>query len=1385
MGKNIIPGARWCIIFLIFSLPLHSQNRFGFVDAVYEPYIDTLRSSGADWVYFYIGWHQLDTGIVGVPIDTTNDSIDIWSVDTSLLHPWMWNFSRLDDQLDKARDLNLSVVLAIWGTAKWAVDSTYYYSQNADTNKWRSYYWRCPVKHFPEFLALTDSIGDTIRIVPSVEFFGDTGRGLWYAAFDSIIRHVNEKYADVVKAWVIWPEPETNLRDNSYQSRNYWVRIDVPSGYDTLLAIPYFYPEMCSKVAQIIKSYNPSWKVIIGALNVHPDGVNYQDYPNPPNVSNIQYSLNHYSVIERYKYLMDNIPNVEDIDAIGIDFYTSVGPYYLKDGDSCGYWFTQYFGDPPYLADPVEDTGYVDNSIKILHPVRDMLDSLRAAISLAGWQGKTIWVLETGYPTTPYSPFDTTYVLPQFTLTPDSQALFLARLLKEYLKYAENDVADLEKIIVFRGKDRNGGIVVDTVPLHFDPTNFPPDTQLNDTVFYVDTLLYSWGIIGHDRINYSPKPAFYVYQNVIEGSKIPSLLSWDSKSTYGNNCQKMVVQSISSTIKKISVVYESEGKIYFTYTYSTTNGESWSDRVCINTIGGDTIYGDLPAICANSDGVFVLFRSQDSSKVYLTSSRDGYNWDRPQEIYSSGALYSINSLSLNCTDNYVDVALIVGTYYDPGKAASSYKIIYGRTTSGSYDFTWETVRNTVDPKYDVSVDLLSKQVPVISWQQNGKVYLIAKDEESKEWTDIYLISQNDIGCRHPAIDVDESDRVHVVWETSDEVHYLYADYDGAGFKIPKIDRWVIGESQGYGYPVITHYGGNIYISWSRLFDIPDTLFLDPEREVILAEFSDGQIYQNRITYTKIDSKYPSLAVSDERNLNLIWTEGEYGAYRVAYKALDLNPAALVLEPKSGEIFEPGDDVNIRWIIYPGDVRTPLRATRILLSYDGGATFSDTLYENESLNDTTVDTLNCIWRIPDTLVSSRLRIKAEVEDFDGRLSSNTTGTFESWWMASSFENATSLNQNKLIFYKDTLYTVYLKSIQSTITDNYNTFLAKRPYPVHVWSRQLVPKGGGPPVLLKSDVPSMLIVVQANDSFYMPRPETLDASPSGNQIIHRIKIDKYTNSGHTEILQEVDYGIDYLNAAVQDSNLYIVLSGGSRLILCKHLLNGDVISDFITISSDSGIKKQPFIYADYQGIIHIAWIEGGNLVYTNSMEDYLVKDTIETGLAEYPTITSAGDTIMIMYRYGDYDIRLASKAPGGDWNITTVYTGSNARVYHPYIKYGGVAVWIEKLIPSPTVPDDEKYYVKYAIRNGSIWEINELYGTEDSLYYPHFIIHSGDSTLLTVIWTEGKDKNYKVNCKDTTIEFNYVTMVLLSMKPHYKTALYAPYPNPSGSKITIRY
>jgi len=384
------------------------------------------------------------------------------------------------------------------------------------------------------------------------------------------------------------------------------------------------------------------------------------------------------------------------------------------------------------------------------------------------------------------------------------------------------------------------------------------------------------------------------------------------------------------------------------------------------------------------------------------------------------------------------------------------------------------------------------------------------------------------------------------------------------------------------------------------------------------------------------------------------------------------------------------------------------------------------------------------------------------------------------MASSVKNATSLNQNKLIFYRDTLYTVYLKNLQSEITGNYTTFLAKRPYPVHVWSRQQVPEGGGPPVLLKSDALSMLIVVQANDSSYIPEPPD-----DGSKVtIHRIKIDKYTNSGHTEILQEVDYGTDHFNAAVLDSNLYIVLSGGTKLILCKHLLSGDVITDFITISSGSGIK-QPFIYADYQGVIHLAWIEGGNLLYTNSREDYLTKDTIETGLAEYPTITSSGDTIMIMYRYGDYDIRLASKAPGNNWNITTVYTGSNTYVYHPYIKYGGLAVWIEKIIPSPNVPD-VKYYVKYAIRNGSIWEINELYNTdEDSLYYPHFIIHSGDSTVLTVIWTEGKDKNYKVNYKDTTIEFNYVTMGLLSMKPHYKTALYAPYPNPSEGKITIRY
>jgi len=1305
----------------------------------------------------------------------------------------MWNFSRLDDQLQKARDLNLSVVLAIWGTAKWAVDSTYYYTQCYDTtrdsiinqknyNNWRSYYWRCPVKHFPEKLkriAINSETGDTIVIdtVLSIEFFGDTGRGLWYAAFDSIIRHVNEKYADVVKAWVIWPEPETNLRDNSYQSRNYWVRIDAPPGYDTLLAIPYFYPEMCSEIAQIIKNYNPSWKVIIGALNAHPDGVNYQDYPNPPNVSKIQYSLNHYSVIERYKYLMDNIPNVEDIDAIGIDFYTSVGPYYVRDdADSDGYWFTQYFGDPPYQADPVEDTGYVDNSIKILHPVRDMLDSLRAAISLAGWQGKTIWVLETGYPTTPYSPFDTTYTPPQFTLTADSQALFLARLLKEYLKYAEDDVADLEKIIVFRGKDRNGGIVVDTVPLHFDPTNIPPDTQLNDTVFYVDTLLYSWGIIGHDRINYSPKPAFYVYQNVIEGSKIPSLLSWDSKSTYGNNSRKIAVQTLPNGDKRLLFVYQSDDKIYFTY--SDDGGETWSERVEIGR-------GISPALTVIGDKIYVVFKDVKSKYICL-SLFDG-DWHTNIEVFSENDGWQIHgNPAITSGGGYVYISFAEWRSDLPqeshlvfGKAASSFKIT----------FDWDTVITSSRYISEPSISCTWDGLPIIAYEEYGRIYLIGWDEKSEKWTRPFLVTRDEFYSIHPFIDVDEKGYVHTVWETKSEVHYIYVKYDGIEFRLPPEDILVVGESNGEGYPVLGHYGGNIYFSWSKI-ENRNNPFIRQAYDLSVAEYINEHLYVRNVTNTFLDSRYPSLVVVDASSASLIWTEGGYGAYRIGYYSGSLMPGVTLLSPQFCELYQSGSTLHISWKGAPSLSNIPIIEYQVFISYDGGVTYENIYTLN--CEDTVInDTMTYDYELPDTVVSREVRVKVVGTDLEGREGSDESGIFEIWWMVTNTPKATGYNQEKIVRtdIKD-LNVVFVKWESSSSN---NTFYSYSSDGGETWDPQSSIFGrfcGRFPVICKDQNDNIYIIENGKQSAYTPDksrqmlPYIKYRTPDGQETA--FKVPNFTDT--------LDV-IRYFNAIIIDTTFHMIVSGysstyGEVLEYCTHSTRyGDenMADNEVIIDTSSTELKEPFIYRDPGGLISIVWIDGNKLKYVDSNDFHNIQ-IIAQGNINYPTISSYEDTIMVMWAEDSTAIKIAQKSRTSGWIINNVYTPTDNYVFSPYLKYGNITVWIDRKIPPNPEEPDTKYYVKYALRAGSQWDINTLY-TEDAwgLYYPHFTLYKDDSTRLFVIWTEGWGTHYKVNYSSVAIPSEYYSMALASIPSRNKliTYLAAPYPNPSSGIFTVKY
>ena len=88
-----------------------------------------------------------------------------------------------------------------------------------------------------------------------------------------------------------------------------------------------------------------------------------------------------------------------------------------------------------------------------------------------------------------------------------------------------------------------------------------------------------------------------------------------------------------------------------------------------------------------------------------------------------------------------------------------------------------------------------------------------------------------------------------------------------------------------------------------------------------------------------------------------------------------NPTAYLRSPDGGEIFTPGEQVNIQWIT---DDNIQVTEADLLLSTDGGLTFPVTVAEGIS------DTGNYTWTIPD-LYSSQARIRIVAHDAD-----NNTG-----------------------------------------------------------------------------------------------------------------------------------------------------------------------------------------------------------------------------------------------------------------------------------------------------------------------------------------------------------------------------------------------------------
>jgi hypothetical protein len=161
---------------------------------------------------------------------------------------------------------------------------------------------------------------------------------------------------------------------------------------------------------------------------------------------------------------------------------------------------------------------------------------------------------------------------------------------------------------------------------------------------------------------------------------------------------------------------------------------------------------------------------------------------------------------------------------------------------------------------------------------NQEIYYKKSTNGGMTWSFKRLTSTSESSI-HPAVTVDESDNIHVLWadETPGnyEIYYLTSTNDGVSWGSPKRLSWNSGNSYE---PAIDTDSTNIHIVW---FDNSSG-----KCEIYYRRSTDAGVTwgsTKRLTWNANHSYRPSIAVDSSSTIHVVWEDSTPGNTEIFYK----------------------------------------------------------------------------------------------------------------------------------------------------------------------------------------------------------------------------------------------------------------------------------------------------------------------------------------------------------------------------------------------------------------------------------------------------------------------------------------------------------------------
>jgi predicted neuraminidase len=163
---------------------------------------------------------------------------------------------------------------------------------------------------------------------------------------------------------------------------------------------------------------------------------------------------------------------------------------------------------------------------------------------------------------------------------------------------------------------------------------------------------------------------------------------------------------------------------------------------------------------------------------------------------------------------------------------------------------------------------------------NDEIYYKKSTDAGTTWTTSQRLTWTSTDSEYPAIAVDASGHLHVVWDDdmpgNHEIYYKKSTDGGATWTGSQRLTW---DSSYSTWPAIAVSSpANLYLAWQD--------YASGNGEIYHKKSTDGGTTwttSQRLTWNSGSSGYPAIAVSSTSNISVVWEDDTPGNYEIYYK----------------------------------------------------------------------------------------------------------------------------------------------------------------------------------------------------------------------------------------------------------------------------------------------------------------------------------------------------------------------------------------------------------------------------------------------------------------------------------------------------------------------